>query len=455
MRPRLRRPLDSRIFRLALAGGLPAVLVAGYGLLDGDLSTRAATTLAVVMLGSWLCFALAAREAIRRPLQTTANLLSALREGDFSIRAPRVNPEDPLGEILLEVNTLGDTLQRERTSAAEATFLLEAVMSEIDVAIFAFDSARRLQLANPTGLRLLDWKPEKPWQGATAEALGLAEALEGEPTRLLATTRFPGGNGRWGLRRKSFRAQGRPHTLVVIGDLSRPLREEELRTWQRLVRVLGHELNNSLAAISSIAESLEDFATNPARRASDWEDDLRSGLGIIRNRAAGLNQFISAYARLARLPEPQLAPVPLMPLLQRVVELEDAAARVIQVESALAVTVLADAAQLEQALINLVKNAIEAVASRSHAIAVGGVRIRWETRKERLYLEIEDDGPGVVNPSNLFTPYFTTKPGGSGIGLVLSRQIIENHGGQLSLENRPSEGPSGCRVQIQLPLAQN
>ncbi|MDB6170661.1 MAG: multi-sensor signal transduction histidine kinase [Verrucomicrobia bacterium] len=431
---------EKAVFAQALLGGLPAVVVAMCYLWLGDASTKAQWTLSLLVLGFWFGFAAAVQNRVIRPLQTMANLLSALREGDFSVRARDARRDEPLGDVMSEINTLSRTLQDQRMNALEATALLRTVMEEIEVAIFAFDAEGRLRLANHAA-QLLVGKPAERILGRGAAELGLADCLVGESARLLANP-FPGGSGaRWGMRRSQFREGGRPHHLVVIADLSRTLREEELRAWQRLVRVLGHELNNSLAPIKSIAGSLGSLLCREPR-APDWEQDMRSGLEIIESRAEGLSRFMQAYARLARLPAPTPAPCEVPALVQRVVALETRLP--VTVIEGPAIVVACDAAQIEQLLINLLKNAVEAAQETG-----GGVRIGWGKFSGGVEIFVEDDGPGIASATNLFVPFFTTKPEGSGIGLVLCRQIAENHGGSLTLTNR--ETASGSIARLRLP----
>lgn len=443
--PKQRLSHDQWVFVYALLAGLPAVVAAMCYVWWGDHAAKEQWTLTLVLVSCWFGFALAAQARVVRPLHTMANLLSALREGDFAIRARGARRDDPLGDVMFEINALSRTLQDQRLSALEATALLRTVMEEIDIAVFAFDADQKLRLANHAAQLLLG-KPAERILGRDAAEIGLADCLTGEPARLLTLT-FPGGVGRWGMRRSPFREGGRPHELVVIADLSRQLREEELQAWQRLVRVLGHELNNSLAPIKSIAGSLG-ATLRREPRAADWEDDMRAGLDIIAARADGLARFMAAYARLARLPQPTLAPTPLAPLAQRVVALEPRLA--VQLAGGPELSLLCDAAQIEQVLINLIKNAVEAaLEQRAAGRADAGVRLAWARRAALIEITIEDDGPGVANATNLFVPFFTTKPAGSGIGLVLCRQIAENHGGSLALTNRT--GATGCLATLHLP----
>jgi nitrogen fixation/metabolism regulation signal transduction histidine kinase len=446
--PTARRRLthEQKILLYALLGGLPAVATALAYLWFEEHTPKEQWTLTLVIFCCWVGFALAAQSLVVRPLQTMANLLSALREGDFSVRARGARRSEALGDVFAEINILGRTLQEQRLSALEATTLLRTVMAEINIAIFAFDDGHRLRLANQAAQVLLG-KPAERLLGREAAEMGLADCLEGEPARLLTRT-FAGGSGRWGMRRSTFREGGRPHFLIVIADLNRTLRQEELQAWQRIVRVLGHELNNSLAPIKSIAASLHTLLKSP-RRADDWEDDMRSGLEIISSRADSLARFTQAYARVARLPPPTLAPVELRPLVQRVVALETRLPAVLT--EGPEVVLACDAAQIEQALINLLKNAVDAaLEQRAAGRAAAGVRVAWIRRPGAVEIAIEDDGPGVANPANIFVPFFTTKPEGSGIGLVLCRQIAENHGGALSLVNRPEA--AGCLATLQLPV---
>jgi nitrogen fixation/metabolism regulation signal transduction histidine kinase len=431
---------DTRVLLLALAAGFPGVLVSMILLWDGSFSAKVEWTLTVFIVGGWLGCAYALRERVVFPLQTLSNLLAALREGDFSIRARGARYDDPLGEAMLEVNQLGTILRAQRLGALEATALLRAVMAEIEVAVFTFDGDQRLRLVNRAGERLMA-QPAERLLGRSAADLGLASCLAGESAQTLQQS-FPGSSGRWEVHRSTFRESGVPHHLLVISDVSRVLREEERQAWQRLVRVLGHELNNSMAPIKSIAGSLE-FLFSREQLPHDWRDDAKRGLGVIAARAESLTRFLQAYSRLAKLPLPNLAPVRISDLISRVTGLETRMK--VNFSPGPDLIVRADADQIEQLLINLVRNAVDASLETS-----GGVSVTWRRNRRDLEISIEDEGPGLPNTTNLFVPFFTTKPGGTGIGLVLSRQIAEAHGGSLTLENRASG--RGCEARLRLPL---
>jgi two-component system nitrogen regulation sensor histidine kinase NtrY len=375
-----------------------------------------------------------------RPLQTLANLLSALREGDFSLRASQPPEADALGQVVQEVNAIGEVLREQRLGAVEAAALLHRVVEEVDVAVFAFDESGRLRLVNRAGERLLG-EPSERLLGGLPEELGLADLLTGEIPPILART-FASGPGRWEVRRSTFRERGLPHGLLVISDLSRTLREEERQAWKRLIRVLGHELNNSLAPIHSMASTLAGLLTRQPQP-EDWREDMERGLELIGNRSEALTRFMAAYARLARLPPPRRASCELAPLIQRTAALEMRLP--VFVERGPEVTIEADPDQLEQLLINLIRNAVDAA-----LLTGGGVGVGWRTAGDHVEVRVEDEGPGLSNSENLFVPFYTTKPGGTGIGLALSRQIAEAHDGTLTLENRTPE--PGCEALLRLPL---
>lgn len=432
---------DRRVFFLALIAGLPGVAVSLYLIWTGSWTPKAQWTLTAVILGVWLALVSEIRQRVVFSLQTLSNLLAALREGDYSIRGRDSRTDDALAEVTREVNTLAQTLREQRLDALEATTLLRKVMAEIDVAVFSFDSEHKLRLVNRAGERLLNM-PSERLLGLRAEDIGLGDCLAEGPASRVMDAAFPGGSGRWEVRRSLFRQGGLPLQLLVLSDVSRALREEELKAWQRIVRVIGHELNNSLAPIKSISGSLQSLIERDSRP-QDWEEDLRRGLAVIGSRSESLSRFMAAYARLAKLPQPKFQPVEVGELVRRVVGLETRLQ--VCLEPGPELTIQADGDQLEQLLINLVRNAVDASLENG-----GGVRAGWQRSGRHLDIFVQDDGPGLSNTTNLFVPFFTTKPGGSGIGLVLSRQIAEAHGGSLTLRNR--EGASGCEARLRLRI---
>jgi nitrogen fixation/metabolism regulation signal transduction histidine kinase len=435
---------DRRVTLLALAIGLPGAVVAVTLLYFSAYSSLVRLTTALVIVGLWIGGTLVLRNRVVRPLQTVSNLLAALKEDDFSIRARGAAPNDPLDQVMMEINDLAATLRSQRLGAQEATALLRAVMANIDVAIFAFDAGQRLVLVNRSGERLLGREfPELA--GQPAEALGLREALDASGG--LQDLSFPGGAGRWEIRRSKFWQGGDAHEMLVLSDLSQPLREQEREAWKRLIRVIGHELNNSLAPIKSIAGSLESLVTRTPvadlLAETDWRDDMQRGLGIIATRADALSRFTGAYARLARLPPPSRKSVAFGALMRRIATIETRLP--LTLLGGPDVVLTADPDQLEQLLINVVRNAVDAALETGGSVYAG-----WSAQDGVVEVAIDDEGPGLQNTGNLFVPFFTTKAGGSGIGLVLSRQIAEAHGGSFDLANRV--GARGARATLRLPL---
>jgi two-component system, NtrC family, nitrogen regulation sensor histidine kinase NtrY len=451
---RHRAPFEHRVTRFSLLLVAPALIVSAILMwlqpwaLESKLILFGAELLACLLIG------LALHEHVVRPLQTLANVVGALRDEDYSFRARLAIPNDALGELSLEVNALADLLAQHRTGAIEAAALLQRVVEEVEIPIFAFDPEGKLRLVNSAGQKLLQ-QPSTHLLGRTATELRLDNSLACENETLIQL-QF-GSGARWFVRRSSFRQQGVPHTLVVLSDVSRALREEERRAWQRLIRVMGHELNNSLAPIKSIAGSLN-ARLSRSDLGTEERQDFERGLGIIESRAASLNRFLQAYRQLAQTPPPVLKKCSVSVVARRIAALEP------RVPVALIpgpeVSLMADPDQLEQMLINLLRNAAEAVLESSDAagnsngskssLAEPRIELTWKLNGRDVVLTIEDNGPGLMNPSNVFVPFYTTKPAGSGIGLVLSRQIAEAHGGSLELSNRIDQ--RGCTVTVTLPL---
>ncbi len=436
-----KRSAVRRVWLFCLLMGLPA-LAFGVVLLYGHPVPLATALLLAGGLFLYLLLVSAALiEGIVRPVQTLANVVSSLREGDYSFRARGASSPDAFGELSAEINALADLLQKQRVRSLEATALLARILEVMNTPLFAFDRNDQLQLVNDAGIQLLGL-PYARCFGSTARELGLAVLLAA-PDQTIHT--FGTKPTRWLLRKAAFRQEGAPHTFLLMADVSLPLQEEEQVAWKRLIRVLGHELSNSLAPIKSIAGSLlaqmDSLGGDEAVRR-----DFRRGLGVVESRADALHRFVQSYRQLAQLPLPQFRQVTLAPLLERVVLLEQRLAA--RLDPGPVVVLQADPDQLEQMLINILRNAVDA----SLANGAGAVRANWRTEGSNLFVIFEDSGLGIANAENLFVPFYTTKPTGSGVGLALAQQIARAHGGEIRLANR--EDATGARATIRLPLVQ-
>ncbi len=447
--PRNRHKLlyERRVALFAILAALPGIVFGTTLIWSRPWTPDVKISLTALELFLWLVLTLVLLDQIVRPLQTLSNVVGALREEDYSFRARGASPNDAMGELALEINSLADILTEQRLQSIEATALLRRVVEEIDAPLFTFDPDHVLRLVNAAGARLLQ-QPAARLLGKTADELELNACFEAANETLVALP-YSAPNARWMLRKGFFRQNGVPHTLMVLSDVSRALREQERSAWQRLIRVLGHELNNSLAPIISIAGSLSSRLPLPELPEAQ-NADFQRGLGIIEARTASLHRFLQSYRRLAQTPSPTLQPTSFRPLMERVAALETRVA--VEITGGADVVLMIDPDLIEQMLINLVRNAVDAALEQSQSTQGGQppkVTMRWEPSNGKLALLVEDNGIGLLNPSNAFVPFYTTKPGGSGIGLVLSQQIAESHGGSIELANRPHT--RGCRVKVMLP----
>jgi two-component system, NtrC family, nitrogen regulation sensor histidine kinase NtrY len=436
---------EGRLLSSVLLAGAPGMLLSLVLLWNSGISLDHKMESTALLIILWLGLSFSTRGHVVNSLRILSNVISAVKDEDFSFRATNAAPGDALGELSLEINNLSRALAEERLGSMETASLLRKILAEADTIIFTFSPDNRLRIVNRSGTRFLG-KKEEDLINRTAQELGIADLLEGPVSEVLSRD-ISGGGKRWIVRRASFRQNGQPHRLVVLAEASEALRAEEQLAWQRLIRVLSHEINNSLAPIGTIARTLGRMAAT-MELPPPLSENLNHGLEVIHERADSLGRFLQSYTRVAHVPAPQKRPVPVNTLISHVAALERRLA--VKLVRGPRIHVSVDPDQLEQVLINLIKNAVDSVllVPEEH-IGPEAVTVSWTLRAKDLEIWICDEGIGLTETENLFVPFYTTKRSGSGIGLLLSRQIIEAHQGTLKLKNRTDR--SGCEVEIRLP----
>jgi two-component system, NtrC family, nitrogen regulation sensor histidine kinase NtrY len=437
--PRHRMATDVRIFLLVASCAIPAAVLLVWISLDSALPASAQMAIGAVVLAWILLVAIRVREEVLRHVRTLSNLVESIRTSDYTVKGARAREPGELAELYQQINALTDSLRDSRQSEQELLNVLEKVVSQIHVAIIVCDADDRIRLVNRLAVLLLK-APAEELLGTEFASTVLAQ-LPASPEPRLLDFRFPGAEGRWQVSQHHYRHQGRTSRIVFIADLKQALSDEEIAAWQRLIRVISHEINNSLTPISSLCQTVSSILERPD--SASYAEDVRKSLRMIGERASGLREFIGIYSRLARLPEPQRVPFPVANLAARL--------RGLFPEKALAIAPFPDVAlfgdpvHLEQALINLVKNGLEA-----NAAGAPPVELSCHVEEGVCEFRIADRGAGVGNPENLFVPFYTTKRGGTGIGLVFCRHIAAKHYGHVSLANR-SDGP-GAVAKLLIPL---
>jgi nitrogen fixation/metabolism regulation signal transduction histidine kinase len=436
---------DWRIFFIVLVSAVPTISLLAYIIVTDNLSLGLSFLLLAVCCSWVLIVASNVREKLIHHVRTMSNLIEAIRAEDYSLKSSRAREPGELAELYQQINALNTKLKGARQSETELQNLLETVVNQINVAIVACDSDGYITLANRLACKLLNKKADFLINVAlndTALAEIPFEKFSKDKDSQLLEHRFPGADGRWQIHQSYYRHQGKPGRILFITDLKQVLSEEEITAWQRLIRVIGHEVNNSLTPITSICQTLEKLLSLPQEQRN--EEDIRGGLSVIAERAKGLKEFISVYARIARLPEPQKIVLQTSDLIKKLQRFFSDQA-VIFSEVPHNIKLFGDPVHLEQVLINLVKNAVEASQNTESPVEVD-IRIK----DHRCEFVIKDCGVGISNVANLFVPFYTTKAQGAGIGLTLCRQIAAKHNGQVSLENR--EDSKGAIAKLILPL---
>lgn len=435
----VRIAFEDRLVRLALFTGVFPTFCCSVLLYYVDISIYPKILLILVLLVCTLFGAFSIRQLVIFQLRTSTNLVEAMTSNDYTLRANNKGLEGALSDFNQLLNTLAKTLAEQSLITREKQILLAKVTDQIDVAIVAVDNNQAINLMNPAAEKLFKCRFDE-LQGWPIKQLGLQNILSKDYNKV-AEFEIKQHKKKVLIRTDQYFEKGIKHTLIFITDIQSLLREEERQAWQKLLRVLSHEINNSIAPIASIGETLEKMVQRQYS-GTEFDNDLKEGLGVITERAQSLNIFIQRYQKLAKLPLPTKTLFSIEPLLQSVALLFPDAN--IELESK-DLQVYADKDQLQQVLVNLLKNACESMCDNS----TEKISVHWRKNSHFIEVEIRDQGTGINNLDNIFVPFYTTKQQGTGIGLSLSRQILVNHGGDLIIKNRSDK--SGVSVTLLIP----
>jgi nitrogen fixation/metabolism regulation signal transduction histidine kinase len=449
---RTKMAFEDKLVKIALWGSAIPTLIS-FGFIAASGMSNYLKVLLIFLISVVVAYtAFAIRQHVIFQLRTSTNLVEAISSGDYSLRANNKNIAGALSDFNQLLNTLAAQLAQQSLITREKQILLAKVTDQIDVAIIATDENSAISLMNPAAERLFKKRFESI-QGWPIKTLGL-DSIMAKSVNKITEFELDQNKRKVYVRTDTYFELGKQHRLIFITDIQHMLRDEERQAWQKLLRVLSHEINNSLTPIASISETLSQVIMQEENRNkldANARENLTEGLSVITERAHSLNHFIQDYQKLTHLPLPQKKLINLRPYLQSIRQLFEES-NILLPDSD--IEVFADSEQLQQVFVNLFKNAQEANDSKGGE-RVKQTQISWRRDDAMVHIEVIDEGAGINNQDNLFVPFYTTKKTGSGIGLTLSRQIALNHGGDLRLVN--SIAPSnnkvlGAKAILSLPI---
>lgn len=387
-------------------------------------------------------------------LRSLTSVVEGMLQGDFSLKARQELTSSGLSSLVNSINTLSHELSSHKLANIEKRALLEKIITQIDIGVITADEDGNVSAINRAAIVMLQIEQESPIK--TLQQIPLT--LPDKPGKALVHLQFGEQFKKLYVQVDSFREFGSDQTLILITDMNHVLRQEELKSWESLVRVISHEINNSLAPIASLSNSLIDIVNhcdfNQPDALQDAREDITSSAKIISDRAKSLTDFIAQYRSLTHINQPQREVITIRALVNPILPLF--APQKIMLEGDADLVCALDSTQIKQVLINLLKNAVEAIQHPDAGDALAAITIAVAViqfpQGNKLRIDIIDSGCGIRHNQNLFVPFYTTKAQGSGIGLALSRQIIELHQGSLRIFNR--ETAQGCCARIELPLIQ-
>jgi nitrogen fixation/metabolism regulation signal transduction histidine kinase len=435
----VRIAFEDKLVRLALFTGLLPTLSCSVLLFFIDMSIYPKILLVLLLLVCIFYCAFSIRQQVIFQLRTSTNLVEAMTSNDYTMRANNKGLDGALSDFNQLLNTLAQTLAEQSLITREKQILLTKVTDQIDVAIVAVDNNQAISLMNPAAEKLFKCRFEE-MQGWPIKQLGLQNVLF-KDYNSVAEFEIKQHKKKVLIRTDQYFEKGIKHKLIFITDIQNLLREEERQAWQKLLRVLSHEINNSIAPIASIGETLEKMVDKQYSN-TDLDNDLKEGLGVITERAQSLNIFIQRYQKLAKLPHPSKSLFNIEPLVQSVALLFPDANIKLDSEE---LVIYADKDQFQQVLVNLLKNACESMQDNPQE----EICVDWRKVSQLIEINVRDQGTGISNIDNMFVPFYTTKPQGTGIGLSLSRQVMVNHGGDLIIKNRTDK--KGVQATLMVP----
>ena len=430
---------------LALFLCLPCLIITTVALVIANISAYLIAFIIIILALIAVFIVVISHQRSQQQIRTLANILESMIDGDYSLRG-REQDNKAFQELLTLVNNLADTLALSKIEAKESRQLLERIMQQMDAMVLAVDEQGRIVMANDSAQKLLQIDMSvQAHLLFTSLSIGkiISEAQSG-----IIDFEQPQLRGEHFLFKEYFLSEGKQHQLFLITSAQRLLLEKERKSWQSLLRVLSHELNNSLTPISSISQSMRTKLQDENKVLN--RDSLLTGIDIINERASSLSSFIASYSQLSHLPEPNKSKFALQGFINNCIALFSDCTILFPDEYMKLENVFLDAdkAQLEQVFINVFKNAKEAMeGSNNNRNKV--IEVFCQADDKYFHIHICDSGSGITNKDNLFVPFYSTKPQGSGIGLTLCKQILFNHCGLLTLTNR--KDLRGAEAIISLP----
>ncbi|MDP2562588.1 PAS domain-containing sensor histidine kinase [Psychrobium sp. 1_MG-2023] len=395
----------------------------------------------ILILLTLLCsyVAITSKYHAEHQIRTFSNLIESMIDGDYSLRGHAQNNQ-ALQELLTLINELADHLAAHKVEAKESRLLLERIMQQMDAMVLATDEQGVVVMTNTSAHTIL-FPQLDSLDGVKLDDTSLGLEIVSAPAGVISFNQ-PELSGEYFLFKDDFLSSGNKHHLYMLTNAERLLMEKERQAWQSLLRVLSHEMNNSLAPIIAISQSMKKKLDQVDTELK--AESLLTGVGIINERAASLSGFIGSYSQLSHLPEPNFSSFGLANVIERLALLFPEAELKHNIDVELIIE--ADKGQFEQVIINLFKNAAEAMHGQAQPLII----VDTESRANWLHINIKDTGVGLANLDNIFVPFFTTKAQGSGIGLALCRQIMFNHNGMIKLSNRAGKG---VVATLSLPIA--